>query len=236
MINNIFTMCNLAVVLYVIITGSFLADVGNWQVPAEDVPENAGTGGFAPFGIPGIIKGAAICFYGFIGFDVIATAGNLRFFLFLFLEKNISFSNKCIGEETKNPKKSIPISVIVSLSIIFCAYFTLATVLTMMLPYFEQNEDAPLVFVFQHYGWIVAEYIVSIGAIFGLCASLMGSMFPLPRVIYAMASDGLIFHFMGVIHPRFKTPMFGTLLAGVMTGENKPTGIHNLLFFFIKRP
>lgn len=88
----------------------------------------------------------------------------------------------------------------------------------MMLPYFDQNEDAPLVYVFQYYGWIVAEYIVSIGAIFGLCASLMGSMFPLPRVIYAMAIDGLIFNFLGVIHPRFKTPMYGTLLAGALTG------------------
>lgn len=128
-----------------------------------------------------------------------------------------------IGEETKNPKKSIPISVIVSLSIIFAAYFTLSTVLTMMLPYYEQNADAPLVMVFRHYNWIVAEYIVSIGAVFGLCASLMGSMFPLPRVIYAMSIDGLLFHFMGAIHPRFKTPMIGTLLAGFLTGVKSET-------------
>lgn len=60
-----------------IVTGSFLADVSNWTIPAEDVPADAGSGGFAPFGISGIIKGAAICFYGFIGFDVIATAGKM---------------------------------------------------------------------------------------------------------------------------------------------------------------
>lgn len=101
---------------------------------------------------------------------------------------------------------------------IFAAYFTLATVLTMMLPYYAQDPDAPLVYIFRYYKWVVAEYIVSIGAIFGLCASLMGSMFPLPRVIYAMAKDGLIFEFMGKIHPRFKTPMYGTLLAGTLTG------------------
>lgn len=76
-INNIFTVLNLAVVLYVIITGSFLADVSNWTIPEAQVIEagGTGTGGFAPFGISGIIRGAAICFYGFIGFDVIATAG-----------------------------------------------------------------------------------------------------------------------------------------------------------------
>lgn len=88
----------------------------------------------------------------------------------------------------------------------------------MMLPYYEQNENAPLVHVFRHYGWTVAEYVVSIGAIFGLCASLMGSMFPLPRVVYAMASDGLIFEFLGHINPRFKTPIYGTIIAGLLTG------------------
>lgn len=122
------------------------------------------------------------------------------------------------GEETKNPKRSIPLSIIISLTIIFLAYFLLSTVLTMMLPYYEQNENAPLVYVFRHYNWTVAEYVVSIGAIFGLCASLMGSMFPLPRVVYAMAKDGLIFEFLGYINPRFQTPIYGTIIAGVLTG------------------
>lgn len=201
-VNNIFTLVNLSVVLYVIVAGSFKADPKNWQIPEENVPpspepgEDFGTGGFAPYGISGIIKGAAICFYGFIGFDCIATA----------------------GEEAKNPKKSIPISVCVSLFVIFMAYLGISTVLTMMLPYYDQNPEAPLPHVFKHYGWTVAEYIVSIGAIFGLFASLMGAMFPLPRVIYAMAKDGLLFSFMGTIHPRFQTPMKGTLIAGTLTG------------------
>lgn len=122
------------------------------------------------------------------------------------------------GEETKNPKKSIPLSVIISLFVIFVAYFSMSTVLTMMLPYFDQNENAPLPYAFKQFNWSTAEYIVSFGAIFGLCASLMGSMFPLPRVIYAMSADGLIFEFMGRINKRFKTPMYGTLLAGLLTG------------------
>lgn len=88
----------------------------------------------------------------------------------------------------------------------------------MMLPYFDQDENAPLVFVFRFYGWKVAEYVVTIGAIFGLCASLMGSMFPLPRVVYAMAIDGLIFEFLGKINQRFKTPVYGTIIAGTLTG------------------
>lgn len=195
-LNNIFTLTNLSVVLYVIIAGSFKANPDNWQIEAENVPENHGTGGFSPYGITGILKGAAICFYGFIGFDCIATA----------------------GEEAKDPKRSMPIAIITSLSVILLAYLGISTVLTMMLPYYEQNPNAPLPYVFERYNWPVAVYIVSFGAIFGLCASLMGAMFPLPRIIYAMSSDGLIFEWMGRIHPRFQTPMYGTLFAGTLTG------------------
>ena len=200
-VNNIFTMSNVCVVLYVIITGSFKLDPGNWAIPAEAVPqhekpgETYGEGGFAPYGIEGIIKGAAICFYGFIGFDCIATA----------------------SEEAKNPRRSIPLSIIISLTVVFLAYFCISTVLTMMLPYFLQDPEAPLPHVFEYYGWTVAKWIVSVGAIFGLCSSLMGSMFPLPRVIYAMSIDGLLFEFLGKLS-RFQTPMTGTLLAGFLTG------------------
>lgn len=170
--------------------------LSNWSIPKSEVPEGYGNGGFSPYGLTGIIRGAAVCFYGFIGFDCIATA----------------------GEEAKNPKKSIPFAVVTSLAMIFLAYFGVSTVLTMMLPYFEQDEQAPLPHVFSRYGWWVAEYLVTIGALCGLCASMMGAMFPLPRIVFAMASDGLLFKCMGEISQRFKTPFKGTLITGVLTG------------------
>ncbi|KRT82038.1 Amino acid permease, partial [Oryctes borbonicus] len=197
MVNNVFTSVNLLVVLFVIITGFWQVDTANWFIPKNQVPsEKYGNGGFAPYGINGIIKGAATCFYGFIGFDCIATA----------------------GEEAKSPRKSIPIAVIACLLIVFLAYFTMSTVLTMMLPYYDQDENAPFPHVYNIIGWPVAKYIVSIGALCGLLSSLLGAMFPLPRIIYAMASDGLLFEFMGKIHPKFQTPFLGTLLAGLFTG------------------
>lgn len=219
-VNNIFTFLNLSVVVFVIIAGSFKANPANWQIPAEDVPPNYGDGGictlfntfaynfllkqffwgkslgFAPYGFTGILKGAAICFYGFIGFDCIATA----------------------GEEAKNPKKSMPVAIVGSLFVVFLTYFSISTVLTMMLPYYDQDPNAPLPYVFKYYGWPVAEYMVSIGAIFGLCASLMGAMFPLPRIVYAMSSDGLIFEWMGKVDSRFHTPIYGTMFVGILTG------------------
>lgn len=148
-----------------------------------------------PYGFSGIIKGAAKCFYGFVGFDCIATA----------------------GEEAKDPKKSIPISVVVSLIIIFLAYFGISLVLTMMLPYYEQDSDSPFPHVYDRVDWPIQKWFVSIGALFGLFASLLGAMFPLPRIIYAMSIDGLLFEIMGRINQKFQTPFYGTLFAGTFT-------------------
>jgi amino acid transporter len=72
------------------------------------------------------------------------------------------------GEETKNPQKSIPIAIVLSLSFIFLSYFGISTVLTMMWPYYDQDPDSPLPTVFDAIGWTSAKWIVSIGALFGL--------------------------------------------------------------------
>ncbi|KAJ1527058.1 hypothetical protein ONE63_008599 [Megalurothrips usitatus] len=198
-LNNLFTSVNMAVVLFVIVAGSFKADIKNWQISKADIPpdvRHGGQGGFFPFGVMGVLRGAATCFYGFIGFDCVATT----------------------GEEVKNPQRAIPIAIIVSLVIIFLSYFGVSAVLTLMWPYYSQNPDAPLPYVFESIGWPAAQWTVAIGGIFGLFASLFGAMYPLPRVIYAMANDGLIFKFLGEVHPKYKTPLVGTLLAGVVTG------------------
>ncbi|KAL6264698.1 hypothetical protein P5V15_004798 [Pogonomyrmex californicus] len=197
-VNNIFTLVNLSVVLFVIIAGSLKSDINNWKTKPSctaDSCEN-GDGGFVPYGVQGIISGAAMCFYGFIGFDCVATT----------------------GEEAKTPQRSIPIAIVASLTIVFLAYFGVSVVLTTVLPYYEQNPNSPFPHMFNVIGWDWAKYFVTAGAISGLCASLLGSMFPLPRIIYAMASDGLVFKWMGNISSRFQTPIMGTLSAGLLTG------------------
>ncbi|KAI8795876.1 cationic amino acid transporter 2-like isoform X2 [Biomphalaria glabrata] len=195
--NNIFTIVNLLIVLYVIICGLFKLDGHNWNLDPSEIPSTgAGTGGFMPYGFSGMMKGAATCFYAFVGFDCVATT----------------------GEETKNPQKAIPIAIVTSLFIIFLSYCGVSAIITLMCPYYLIDHDAPLPFVFSRVGWGVARYIISIGAVCGLSTSLLGGMFPLPRILYAMAGDGVIFRFMGKVSPRFKTPLMGTIISGIFAG------------------
>lgn len=189
-------MVNVSLVVFVTVCGCINANFDYWQIPAESVPSGFGNGGFLPYGIIGVIKGAGMCFFAFVGFDVIATA----------------------GEEAKDPKRSIPFAICTSLIVIFISYFGISTALTLMVPYFEQDTVAPLPTAFHQIGWIIPQYIVTFGAIFGMFSSLFGAMFPLPRIIYALADDGLIFEVFSRIHPKFRTPFYGTLIAGLLTG------------------
>jgi solute carrier family 7 (cationic amino acid transporter), member 3 len=155
-LNNIFTVVNLITVAIVLVAGTIKADPSNWAIAKEDIPEGVrgGEGGFMPYGVAGVMAGAAKCFYGFVGFDCVATT----------------------GEEAKNPKRNIPLAIVISLIIIFFAYFGISTVLTMMWPYYAQNPIAPFPHVFQELGMIEIKWIVTVGAIFALCTSLLGAM------------------------------------------------------------
>jgi len=198
--NNVFTLLNLCVVIFVVVAGLSAANTDNWHLPsASNITDDTnkliqkrGNGGFFPFGLSGTLSGAATCFYGFVGFDAIATT----------------------GEETKNPQKSIPIAIMVSLSLVALAYTGISSTLTLMVPYYLQDAAAPLPAAFHNVNMNWAGWIVSIGALFGLSTSLLGAMFPLPRVLYAMSSDGVIPRVLSHVNPKLQTPLIATIVSG----------------------
>ncbi|XP_020510335.1 probable cationic amino acid transporter [Labrus bergylta] len=156
--------------------------------------ENWDEGRFLPFGWGGVMQGAATCFYAFIGFDIIATT----------------------GEEAKSPNTSIPYAITASLITCLTAYVSVSVILTLMVPYNEIDADAPLMEMFAMHGCMFAKYIVAVGSIAGLTVSLLGSLFPMPRVIYAMAGDGLLFKFLANVSSYTETPAVACVVSGFL--------------------
>lgn len=184
-INAGLTLVNIAVVLLVVSLGFWYANPRNWTV---DSP-----GGFFPFGVGGVVAGAASCFYAFVGFDSIATS----------------------GEEAKNPSSSIPLATALSLGIVTIAYVLVSAALTLMVPYDTINPAAALSDAFGSLDIHWAKYAISIGALCGMTTTLMGSLYALPRCLYAMASDGLLFSFFGKVTDRAEIPTINIVMSGL---------------------
>ncbi|XP_023686119.1 probable cationic amino acid transporter [Paramormyrops kingsleyae] len=155
-------------------------------------PSNWGDGRFLPHGWTGVMQGAATCFYAFIGFDIIATT----------------------GEEAKSPNTSIPYAITASLVTCLTAYVSVSVILTLLVPYNKIDGDAPLMEMFVVHGFGFAKFVVAVGAVAGLTVSLLGSLFPMPRVIYAMAGDGLLFRFLAHVSPFTETPVVACVASG----------------------
>lgn len=186
-VNSVLTVFNIICVLIIIFVGFFYIQPDNWNNPDH--------GGFLPFGFFGVFGGAATCFYAYVGFESIVLA----------------------GEETQNPEKSIPIATMVSLTTATVLYIFSSAVLTLMIPYFEVDLAAPFPNAFGYYGLTVVKYIVAVGSILGTSTSLLGSMFALPRSVYAMAVDRLFFGVFDRVSERTQTPLLAIVVFGALS-------------------
>src|SRR6266436_3138368 len=152
---------------------------------------------FAPYGFGGIGAGAAYIFFAYIGFDAVSTT----------------------AQEAKNPQRDLPIGIIASLAICTLLYIGVAAVLTGMVPWQSVNIEAPIARAFadRNLGW--ASDIITLGALAGLTSVMLVMLLGQTRVLYAMATDGLLpKKFFAEVHPRFRTPFKNTFLVGTLAG------------------
>jgi APA family basic amino acid/polyamine antiporter len=201
--NTTMVIFKVVIVLFVIIVGAFYVNVKNWAP-------------FAPFGWSGIsffgktilgksiggapvgmLAGAAISFFAYIGFDSVSTH----------------------AEEAKRPHKDVPIAIISSLLICTVLYILVAAVLTGMVPADQIDVNAPVSQAFKHVGLGWAQFLVSLGALAGMTSVLLVMMLSQPRVLLAIARDGLLPpSFFGAVHDKYRTPYKSTMLTGLVVG------------------
>ncbi|MEQ1896227.1 MAG: amino acid permease [Vicinamibacterales bacterium] len=199
--NSAMVVLKLAAVLFVILVGAFYVNPDNWHP-------------FAPFGMSGVsvfgksimgqtdaggqpvgmLAGAAIIFFAYIGFDSVSTH----------------------AEEAKDPKRDVPIGIIASLLICTVLYIAVVAVLTGMVSYTKISVDAGVSDAFKQVGLPWAEFIIAAAGVAGITSVLLVLMLSGPRVFLAMARDGMVPRkFFGDVHPRFRTPHRSTILIGV---------------------
>ncbi|GAA1919993.1 amino acid permease [Nocardioides marmoribigeumensis] len=204
-VNFVFVAIKVAIVLLVIIAGLFFVNTQNWSPfipPAGSKGASGGTAvpsllqdlGFSPgaFGISGIFTGAALVFFAYIGFDIVATA----------------------AEETKKPQRDMPIGIFSSLAICTTLYIAVSLVVTGMVKYDQIKVDAPLAEAFRSVGHPGFATVISVGALLGLTTVMMILLLGQSRVFFAMSRDRLLPPVFARVSPRFGTPVRTSMFTG----------------------
>jgi APA family basic amino acid/polyamine antiporter len=191
--NKYIVAAKLAAIILFIAAGVRHIDPANWQP-------------FLPFGVPGIMHGAAIVFFAYIGFDAVSTA----------------------AEEVKNPRRDLPIGIIASLLVATVLYLLVSLVLTAVVPYTELDTASPVATAMLRLGlpWVAA--LISVGALAGLTSVLLVTLYGQSRIFFAMARDGLLPPIFEWVHPRLQTPLWDSIIIGILVaaaGALLPIGV-----------
>ena len=187
-VNNVIVIIKVAVVIIFIALAAQAVDPQNWH---PFIPEN--TGHRENFGWTGIVAGAGVVFFAYIGFDAVSTA----------------------AQEAKNPQRDMPIGIIGSLLLCTVLYIIVAAIATGVLPYGQLDVPDPIAKVADAagLGWIST--LIKLGAIAGLSSVILVQLMGQSRVFYTMSKDGLLPPFVNKVHPKFRTPYLTSIVTGI---------------------
>ena len=179
-LNRILVFVKLAAIFLFLVLAAPHVDATNWEP-------------FLPFGYSGVVSGAAIVFFAYIGFDAVATT----------------------AEECRNAARDLPVGIIGSLFICTLLYAVVAAVLTGVVPYSMLDTAEPVAFALRHIGYNVGSAIVAVGAICGITTVLLVLLYGQSRIFFAMSRDGMVPANVCKIHRRFHTPYRVTILGAI---------------------
>lgn len=182
--NALVTLLNISVLLFVIAFGSTQVDPVNWE-------------NFMPAGVHGVMTGAGVVFFAYLGFDMVA----------------------CLAEEVHEPQKTLPKGIIGSLIISMTIYIGVSLVVTGMAPVSVLGSNVPLVNAFAYHNTPWAGKIVSFGSIFGLTTAAFTCLMGQPRIFYQMAKDGLLPELFAKLHYETQVPVASTIVTGVLVAS-----------------
>ena len=188
-VNTVIVLLKVAIVLLVVAVGLSHLNPANWK---PFIPKN--TGEWGTYGWSGVLRGAGLVFFAYIGFDSVSTT----------------------AQEARNPQRDMPIGILGSLAVCTILYVVVSAVLVGLVPYDQLNLPAPVAYAMERIGapwWI--RVAIDLGAVAGIGSVILVMLLGQSRVFYSMARDGLLGAWAGRVHPRFRTPWLSTIYTGI---------------------